>query len=160
MHLKLLTMAVAIAGTVITPALAEEKPLWNSTIGDLIGIPAPPPAPGEPVAEPGSVNIEFVVDQCDVRAGRRIDLADLQPEPDVEPLAEVAALPKAEEPQPVAAPAAQFDAVAAPEAAMPDPMDLAVAPDAVLPSLESFVTPSPVAQLGPVQVSPSIVYLP
>ncbi len=159
MHLKLLTMVVAITGTAINPALAEQKPLWNSTIGDLFGLPASTATPGATAAEPGSVNIEFVVDQCEIRAVRPLDLADLEPELEVEPQPEVASLPEAT-PQPPAAPAAEIVLAAAPGPVMPAPADLAVAPNAVLPSLESFATPAPVAQNGPVQVSPSIVYLP
>lgn len=157
MHLKLLTMAVAIAGTAINPALAEQKPLWNSTVGELIGLPASTPVTAATAVEPGSVNIEFVVDQCDIRTDQPIDLADLESK--VEPLTEVASLPEVG-PEPLAVPAAEIVLAAAPGAVIPAPAALAVAPDAVLPSLENFVMPAPVAERHPVQVSPSIIYLP
>ena len=171
MHLKLLTMVVALVGCTASPGLTQEKPLWTSTIGDLIGLPAATSTPVETATEPGSVNIEFVVDQCDASAVAPITLAELQPEPEpvplpqaaplplAAPLTEIASLPEAV-PDPEPQPKPLVVSETAPENVVPNPMDIAVVPDAVLPSLESFVTPVPVAQRGPVQVSPSIIYLP
>ena len=168
MRIKLFTMAVAMVGCASTAALAEEKPLWNSTVGDLIGLPAATSTPVATATEPGSVNIEFVVDQCDADAVEPLELADLQTEPGpslplaaplapASPLTAAASLPGAK-PVPQAEPLVVAET--APVTTVPNPMDISVAPDAVLPSLESFVTPATVGQTTPVEVSPSILYLP
>jgi len=159
MFLKRLITAVAILGCVAGQGLAQDKPLWDSTVGDLIG--APPAARTSVAAtdEPASVNIEFVVDQCDAGVVEPIDLAEFLPdaEPEAAPLPAAEATTEAEvetEPLPEAAPAPEQ------RTPLPNPMDIAVAPDAVLPSLESFATPASLNQRGPIEISPSILYLP
>lgn len=156
MHIRLLVAVVAMAvGFVPSQGLADERRLWDSTVGDLIGIPSTDTTPVAAAPGPSSVNIEFVVDQCDAGVGEPIDLAELQPEP----VHELAPKPKAE-PEPKAEPQPEPEPRPEPKTTDPNPMEIAVAPDAVLPSLESLATPVPLRQRGPVEISPSILYLP
>ena len=171
MALRLAGIAMTVVGGFIGyQVLAADQPGLSKALDDLTGKRTTKAALAPDQQDPGSVNIEFVVDQCEARPDDLPALSSLvEPAP---PTAVVTSGPaQAQAPVPHSPPEPLPEPVAPakvelPAPVAPEPLDatdeLVVAPEAVLPSLADLEEPEPVPlqSRALIQISPSIVYLP
>ncbi|WP_417310435.1 hypothetical protein [Devosia sp.] len=157
--------AVAV-GFIGFQVLASDRPIWDSTVGELIGTRLSPTPDTPSDTAPAPVTIEFVLDQCAPVSEDLPQLAsnEVSPEPVASPPEPIVSPPEpvVSQPEQKAAPA---EAVASPPEPVAVPAEPPIrAPDSdnarVAPSPERSDRSVPLKQGEPVEISPSIIYLP